>query len=89
MSPRPRAAVATLSTAEVARILGLAPARIRELVRSGLCRPARRGRGFCFGFQDVVVLRAAHELMERSVPAARVRRAESNPRRAGRVRRRA
>jgi tetratricopeptide (TPR) repeat protein len=67
--------VAALSTAEVARILGLAPARIRELVRSGLCRPARRGRGLRFGFQDVVVLRAAHELIGKRVPAARVRRA--------------
>lgn len=64
-----------LSTAEVARILGVPPARVRGLVRSGLCRPAQRGRGWAFRFQDVVVLRAAHELIRKRVPAARVRRA--------------
>lgn len=65
----------TLSTAEVARILGLPEARVRRLVRAGLCRPARRGRAWAFGFQDVVVLRAAKELLDRGVPTARVRRA--------------
>jgi tetratricopeptide (TPR) repeat protein len=64
-----------LSTSEVTRILGIAPGRIRELVRAGLCRPERRGRSYSFRFQDVVVLRAAHELIARRVPAARVRRA--------------
>jgi tetratricopeptide (TPR) repeat protein len=75
VSPRARDPVGALSTAEVARILGLAPARIRALVRSGLCRPTRGARGHAFRFQDVVVLRAAHELMGQRVPAARVRRA--------------
>jgi tetratricopeptide (TPR) repeat protein len=64
-----------LSTAEAARILGLAPARIRGMVRAGLCRPARCGRSYEFSFQDLVVLRAAHGLMAARVPAARVRRA--------------
>jgi tetratricopeptide (TPR) repeat protein len=64
-----------LSTAEVSRILALREARVRELVRAGLCRPARSGRGYAFSFRDLVVLRAAKELMERHVPAARVRRA--------------
>ena len=64
-----------LSTAEVARILDLPGPRIRELVRGGLCRPARRGRAYAFSFQDVVVLRAAKGLLESRVPAARVRRA--------------
>lgn len=50
-------------------------ARIRELVRSGLGRPARRGHRYAFSFQDLVILRAAHELMGRAVPAARVARA--------------
>lgn len=75
MSPRLRGPVERLSTAEVTRILGLAPGRIRELVRAGLCRPERRGRSYSFCFQDVVALRAAHELIGKRVPAARVRRA--------------
>jgi tetratricopeptide (TPR) repeat protein len=75
VSPRALSAVDGLTTAEVTRILGIPPARIRELVRGGLCRPLRSGRSYRFRFQDVVVLRAAHELMRKRVPAARVRRA--------------
>jgi tetratricopeptide (TPR) repeat protein len=48
--------------------------RVREMVRSGLCRPTRRGRSYLFSFQDLVVLRAAQGLMNKDVPAARVRR---------------
>jgi predicted Zn-dependent protease len=64
-----------LSTADAARILGLSEARIRELVRSGLCRPARDGRRYAFSFQELVVLRAAAGLLAQNVPMARVRRA--------------
>ena len=64
-----------LSTAEVARILGMLESQIREILRSGVLRAARRGRRYAFSFQDLVVLRAARELLERRVPAARVRRA--------------
>lgn len=64
-----------LSTAEVARILGLSEARVRSLVRSGLCRPTRSGRGYAYSFQDMVVLYAARRLLQQEVPAARVRRA--------------
>jgi len=64
-----------LSTSEVARILGVKEASLREMVRGGLCRPARRGRRYAFSFQDLVVLRAARDLVAASVPAARVRRA--------------
>jgi tetratricopeptide (TPR) repeat protein len=66
-----------LSTAEAARILGMREARIRELVRRGLGRPERRGRRYAFSFQDLVILRAAHALIEQNVPAARVARALS------------
>jgi tetratricopeptide (TPR) repeat protein len=52
-------------------------ARVRDLVRAGLVRPARSGRAYAFSFQDLVVLRAAQELLARHVPAARVRRALS------------
>src|SRR5262245_9644765 len=64
-----------LSTSEVARILGMKEASIREIVRTGVCRPARRGHRYAFSFQDLVVLRAARGLLEARVPAARVRRA--------------
>lgn len=66
----------TLSTAEVSRILGLGESRVRKMVRAGLCRPARRkGRAYGFSFQDLVVLRTAHGLVEQHVPPARVKRA--------------
>ena len=64
-----------LSTAEVTRLLGLDERRVREWVRSGLCRPARRGRRYAFSFQDLVVLRAAKALVDAHVPPARIRRA--------------
>jgi len=64
-----------LSTAEVTRLLGLDERRVREWARSGLCHPARRGRGYAFSFQDLVVLRAAKALLDAHVPAARIRRA--------------
>jgi tetratricopeptide (TPR) repeat protein len=62
-------------TADVARILGVPPMRVRAVVRAGLCRPAVRGRRFEFSFQDLVLLRAAHGLLRAAVPARRVRRA--------------
>ncbi|HUI25714.1 MAG TPA: tetratricopeptide repeat protein [Candidatus Kryptonia bacterium] len=65
----------TFRTLEVARLLHITPARVRAFVRAGLCRPARRGRVFAFSFQDLVLLRAAHGLLQARVPARRVRRA--------------
>lgn len=67
--------VTTLRTADVARVLGLPEARVRAFVRAGWCTPQRRGRALAFGFQDLVVLRAAKSLYEARVPAARVKRA--------------
>jgi tetratricopeptide (TPR) repeat protein len=64
-----------LSTSEVARILGMKESSVREIVRTGVFRPARHGRRYAFSFQDLVVLRAARGLIEARVPAARVRRA--------------
>jgi tetratricopeptide (TPR) repeat protein len=59
-------------TSEVARILGTTPQRVRTMVRFGLERPARRGRALEFGFQDLVLLRAAHGLLKAEVPPRRV-----------------
>ena len=61
-----------LSTAEVSRILGLPASRVRAWVRRGFCAPERRGRRLAFSFRDLVVLRAARDLMAQDVPAARV-----------------
>ena len=66
-----------LSTADAARILGLSESRVRELVRSGMCTPARNGRRYAFSFQELVVLRTAAALLAANVPLARVRRALS------------
>jgi len=66
---------AALTTADVARVLGVSAARVRGFVRAGWCAPQRSGRALAFSFQDLVVLRAAKSLQEASVPAARVRRA--------------
>jgi tetratricopeptide (TPR) repeat protein len=63
------------STADVARVLGVPAARVRAFVRAGWCAPERRGRRLEFGFQELVVLRAARALHEARVPAARVKRA--------------
>lgn len=64
-----------LRTADVARILGVSPRRVRSMVQAGWCRPARAGRGFTFHFQDLVLLRTAHGLAEARVPPRRVKRA--------------
>ena len=65
----------SLTTADVARVVGVSEARVRQFVRAGWCAPERSGRSFVFRFQDLVVLRAANSLYEAHVPAARVRRA--------------
>jgi hypothetical protein len=60
-------------TADVARILGTTPARVRSMVHAGLGQPRPRGRGLEFGFQDLVLLRTAHGLLKAEVPPRRVR----------------
>lgn len=75
-APRPsNPSTPVFRTADVARILGLSPRRVRALVRAGLLRPERRGRTWAFSFQDLVILRAAHGLLRATIPLRRVRRA--------------
>ncbi|MFL5274772.1 MAG: tetratricopeptide repeat protein [Anaeromyxobacteraceae bacterium] len=63
-------------TSEVARMLGLTAAQVRELARAGLGDARRGPRGeLRFSFHDLVLLRAARELVRARVPAARVKRA--------------
>ncbi len=73
-----RQATATMQqfpTADVARTLGVSPAKIRILSRAGVCTPIRQGRALRFRFQDLVLLRAALGLMNAKVPLPRLRRA--------------
>lgn len=63
-------------TRDVAKVLGLAPARVRSFVRAGLLAPRRGPRGhYRFSFPDLVFLRAASCLEETRIPQRRIRRA--------------
>src|SRR5512142_389053 len=63
-------------TQDVARIVGLPEAEIRRFWRAGFVAPRRGPRNALrFSFQDLVLLRAAAELVKARLPAARVRRA--------------
>lgn len=62
------------STRQVAEILGITEARVRSFARSGLLAPTRGpANQLRFGFQDVVLLRTARELIAADVPVRRVR----------------
>lgn len=62
------------TTRHVAEILGLTEERVRTFARDGLLEPQRGpGNSYHFTFQDIVLLRAARELLDRDVPARRVR----------------
>ena len=62
------------STREVTEVLGLPASKILSWTRSGLLTPERGPKGaYLFSFQDVVLLRAAKELLDSEVPARRVR----------------
>ena len=63
------------STREVARLLRVSQARVRSLVYAGFVTPGRGpGRRYRFSFQDVVVLRAARDLVASRIPASRIAR---------------
>lgn len=53
----------TFSTRAAARILAISPDRIRYWVRRALIRPLARGRQMRFGFDDLLVMRLAKELL--------------------------
>jgi tetratricopeptide (TPR) repeat protein len=59
---------------EVAKLLGLPVGRVRGFVRSGFLVPERGRRGeFRFSFPDLVLLRAAKELVDQAIAPRRVR----------------
>jgi DNA-binding transcriptional MerR regulator len=53
----------TFSTRAAARILAISPDRIRYWVKRSLVRPLTRGRQMRFGFDDLLVMRLAKELL--------------------------
>ncbi len=61
------------SAQDVARMLGLPPARLRAYVRSGVLSPERGEHGeLRFSFQDLLLLRTAEGLVRERVPPRRV-----------------
>ena len=62
------------TTREVAEVLGLPTSKILAWTRSGLLTPERSAKGaYLFSFQDIVLLRAARELLDSEVSARRVK----------------
>jgi tetratricopeptide (TPR) repeat protein len=60
-------------TADVARLLGLPPHRIRSYARAGFITPGRGPRNeYLFSFQDLVLLRTAAELARSRVAPKRI-----------------
>lgn len=61
---------------EVARLLGVSAARLRSLDRAKIVSPSgHRGRQRAYTFQDLIALRATHELLEHRVRLRDVARA--------------
>ena len=64
------------TTQDAAELLGLTGAQVRAFVREQLVVPARGPRGaYRFSFQDIILLRAAKELMSARIAPHKVRRA--------------
>src|SRR5690349_4339277 len=67
---------------EAAKVIGLAPATIRALVRAGFVSPERGPRNaWRFSFQDLIVLRTAQALASARIPARRMLRSMKELRR--------
>lgn len=64
---------------EVTRLLGISPARLRSLDRTGIVSPTGRRRGRrAYTFPDLIALRAARDLLARKVRLRDVSRAVAN-----------
>ncbi|HWP19002.1 MAG TPA: tetratricopeptide repeat protein [Burkholderiaceae bacterium] len=58
---------------QIQQSLGIPRSSIQQLISAGFVTPRRGGRGeYLFTFQDVVVLRTAHEMREAGVPTRRI-----------------
>jgi tetratricopeptide (TPR) repeat protein len=76
-------AAAGYTVREVARLLRVSPARVRQYVQDGLIEAARGSRHeYRFTFQDLVLLRAARQLVDAGIPRRRIRRALAELKRA-------
>lgn len=62
---------------DVAELLDWPRQRVYDYVRAGLVAPEREGSRYRFEFQDLVILRAARELIAGGLPARRVKRSLS------------
>lgn len=72
----------TYSVRDVARVLRLSPGTLRGLINAGFVKPQRNSRGhYLFGFQDLILLRAARDLIEAKIPRRRITRSLGNLRR--------
>ena len=60
------------TTREAADLLGMAPAKIRRFARSGVLSSRRPGKHYLFSFEDIVLLRAANELIRNDIPERQI-----------------
>lgn len=61
------------TTREVARLAGLTPSRVRRCVKAGFLHPSRGlRRRFEYTLRDLLVLRAARQLLEARLPPRRI-----------------
>ena len=60
------------STRDVADLLGISPAQVRSFARAGLSSIDQRGGAYRFSFEDIVLLRAAKELIEAHIHPRKV-----------------
>ncbi len=73
----------TFTASDVARLLGISPARLRALDKAGVVTPsALKGKRRAYTFPDVIALRAARDLLEKNVKMREVSEAVHNLRRA-------
>lgn len=63
----------TYSSADVCQLLQWPASRLYGYVKDGLVQPERVAGAYQFTFNDLVVLRAANQLLEHNLPARRVR----------------
>ncbi|NIR30106.1 MAG: tetratricopeptide repeat protein [Gammaproteobacteria bacterium] len=64
------------TTSDAAELLGLTAAQVRSFARAGFLAPERGPRGeYRFSFQDIVLLRAAKDLINARIHPRKVRRA--------------
>ena len=60
------------STRDVAELLGISAAQVRSFVRAGLSSVDQGKRAYRFSFEDIVLLRAAKELIEAHISPRKV-----------------